>query len=611
MANEFTNLEIPGFDEPFYVKDIVARDMLLDVTQYGVDNTGTIDITNTVNQLIADHPHSTLYFKAGEYEIDGTIVLPSSNAKRVHIWADKAAYFRKTQVTQRVETMIQVGDNWSEYNRQGDRPLTFIIGGVWNGYGYTNCFNITQIQCVFMSDFTIIAASENGIYLTNHLKPDAFSCNAYIQNGKLHGNDGSLYSVGIHNESYDNSFSHLMVDGFQIGVTNDGGGGVFDDVHVLGIYSGTPAASDFNNRTGFYMPADCRLVNCYADSVGLGFGISASVHAVNTFYYNLFGSSGLTPRAFSFSTDDYANQADFINTTIGLADDCMTTLLEVNLPEGRDWQNAYTPRFKNLRLLNLKLGTNCSWYDSMFRLQRQDEYLWTPLGNNAVTLGNGEKLLLGFIEPGRGLQNIKCLLNGGTIDIDFVAFDSSSMTVKRDDSSLDQDIIVEFINYQNHIAIVLTNQGMGSSYAVCCDGFYFGTASNAVGLYTYPFEYYQKWTVSSGSVLYTIHAFQDHRNFNYGTGTGTSFTFHARGFATGNNGVIALVGNGNDATGICYSLIGLLNGTVNVKHLGDVTPTIELGSYSNGYYTINVSGLSTYTEYTLNNLSTDIYLEQP
>lgn len=611
---DISKIKIPGTDEVLNIKDVIARDMLLDVTQYGVDNTGTTDITDTVNQIIADHPHSTLYFKAGEYEIDGTIILPSSNAKRVHILADKSAYFRKTLASDTTDSMFQVGDNWDDYDRQGDRPLTFIEGGVYNGYRFNQVFKIWKIQCVYLQNFTIISAQNRGIYLANHMT-GAFSCNAYIQNGKIHGMDGLTTNDGILNDSYDNSFSHLMIDGFRIGVSNTGGGGVYDDVHVLGIYYPTATAEDFNQRTGFYMPNDCRLVNCYADCVGLGFGISASVHAINTFYYNYWNVDGMTPRAFSYSTSSVdSGQAIFENVTIGCVDGIKTTLLENNLNESA-YPNGFTPIFKNVRLINAKInstsGSNVNRLDEMFKLSHQGEYRFSPIGNNTLKLPNGQRRTLAIVNRGRAIQNFKCLLNGGYIDIDFVAFDGDSIRVYRDDSVLESDIIVEFRKYGDNIAITITNQYAGDDYLVCCDGIYFSSASNDVSLYSYPFEWMQNSNVdSNGEVLYTIHAYRDVRPMYLETAQGVqALTFTVRGFTTGNNGVILFTGDNNNDSGVVFTIIGLHNGIADVKHLGTSEPDVSI-DYSDvtGFYTVNVTNLAEYTIYTVQTLTNNLFI---
>ena len=612
---DISKIKIPGHEEPLNIKDIVARDMLLDVTQYGVDNTGTKDITDTVNQIISEHPHSTLYFKAGEYEIDGTIVLPSDNAKRVHILADKAAYFRKILNEETVDSMFIVGDNWDVYNRQGDRPLTFIEGGVYNGNGFNQVFKIWKIQCVYLQNFTIISAQNRGIYVANHLAPDTFSCNAYVQNGKIHGMDGTTTNEGILNESYDNSFSHLMIDGFKTGVANRGGGGVYDDVHVLGIYYPTATADDFNQRTGFFLPNDCRLINCYADSVGLGFGISASVQAVNTFYYNYWNVKGIKPRAFSYSINsmDYG-QATFENVTIGCADGIKTTLLENNLPDGA-YPNGFTPTFKHVRLLNAKLNdivsSNVNRLDDMFKLSTQGEYRFSPIGNNGITLpqGTSYRRTLGIVSCGRDIQNFKCLLNGGLIDIDFIAFDNTNMRVYRDDSVLEKDILIEFRKYGDAIAITLTNQGEGNNYQVCCDGLYFSSASNNVSMLSYPFEWMVNSNIYEGStVLYTVHSFRDIRPMYLSTGQGVqALSFNARGFADGHNGVLLFTGDNNDGSGVVFTVIGLHSGYADIKHLGTVEPDISV-DYSNGLYTFNVTNLSEYSAYTVQTLTENLYI---
>lgn len=611
---QVSNFKLPGYSERFQVKDIIARDMLLDVTQLGVDNTGEKAISDTVNQIIADHPHSTLYFKSGEYEVDKTIILPSANAKRVHILADKTAYFRKTKTTNTVDCMFQIGDDWDSYNRQGDRPLTFVDGGVYNGQHFEQVFKIWKTQCVYLQNFTIIHAEKRGIYLANHMYPDAFSCNAYVQNGKIQGYDGKTTEEGILNESYDNSYSHLMVDGFKIGVSNTGGGGVYDDIHVLGIYYPTPPEpEDFNNRTGFYLPNDCRMVNCYADCVGLGFGISASVHADNTFYYNYWNEEGMTPKAFSYSMNsmDYG-QAIFDKVTIGCVDGVKTTLLENNLG-GAGYQNGFTPIFKNLRLLNAKINntlqSNVSRTDEMFKMCRQDTYKFSPIANNAFSVAQGTSRLLGIVTCGRDIQNLKCLLNGGFIDIDFVAFDSNSMRVYRDESVFEKDIIVEFKKLGNNIAVVLTNQGEGNGYLICCDGMYFSSGGNGVSMLSYPMTWITNTTAdTSTTVLYTIHAFNDKRPMTLSTGQGvTALSFNARGFSSGNNGILVFSGNNNDGTGIVFSLLGFYTGYLNVKHLGTVEPDFTI-DYSSGLYTINVTGLSEYTTYTIQTLTDNLYL---
>lgn len=103
-----------------HIENLADDIELINAVTYGIDNTGTTDVTTQITQFLAE-PYKNHYFPSGRYKITSTITLPTPTATNPFSFsaAPDAVFFAGADM----QTMFYVGNA---------PVLAFIVGGVFD-----------------------------------------------------------------------------------------------------------------------------------------------------------------------------------------------------------------------------------------------------------------------------------------------------------------------------------------------------------------------------------------------------------------------------------------------------------------------------------------------
>lgn len=220
----------------------------INVVGYGVDNTGTQNCSDKINQIIQENDFSTLYFPDGVYNIDKEINLNNY----CNLQLSKNAVLKCVVP---LERMIFI-------RRTAERIKQFISGGVIDGYGNAN----TNVFVDYTANFQIYNMVVKNALLKNiHLKAgyEIYVENIHIDNELAYETNPNL--VGLHVEATDSVFKNIVVKNNTTGVINNSASSEFYSVHIW-----SNKLDRLPHTYGLIANDETHVVFFYADTCAVG-----------------------------------------------------------------------------------------------------------------------------------------------------------------------------------------------------------------------------------------------------------------------------------------------------------------------------------------------------
>lgn len=208
------------------LKEIVDTSVVTNINAIlnGVDNTGKIEVSETLNKLIENNYGKRIYIPAGKYLLSNPIIIPSNGV--MLICDSNAEFYSNTSIPY----LIQIGSGETPNNllKMG------VIGGNWNGELCTNCViyvnNVqysTIVSDVFINNFTTMGLSVGSNINT--------STQFYGQNITVIAKAGENIeptATGVRLVGTDNYIDILNIGRCLKGLTLSGSGNLLTNVHT-------------------------------------------------------------------------------------------------------------------------------------------------------------------------------------------------------------------------------------------------------------------------------------------------------------------------------------------------------------------------------------------
>lgn len=351
------------------------NDNYINVKFNGAAGDGVTDDTQTIQDLIDNNPHKTLYFPAGTYLISEPLQIHTGNSYQVNLKLNNNAVITTNE---EIAFLLIVGDETptgiNAYDRYAEGSIVTIDGGIFDCGSAGGAIKLTanQKQTKLMNA-VIYNVNDYGVYVARGTNTSN-SSDADLINLSINGKGSENGGTGIYLYGYDNKLSHIRVNACQIGV-EDAGGSYMTDIHVLYSYkTESVTVAEYERTKGFVFSGGGVVMcdKCYADTFANGFEISgagtAHVYLNNCQAYWYTAVSGAKVNAIKVSRNDQAYKLDIVNFDLS----CPNSAYGVDF-DGL-WLNGkqeYIAVYDFIHIVNLNIG-NASTYEAGGVLKKND-----------------------------------------------------------------------------------------------------------------------------------------------------------------------------------------------------------------------------------------------
>lgn len=263
-------------------KDInVISESPINVKLYGVVGDGITDDTIAIQDIIDNNPGKTLYFPKGEYGITTPINLYKANDKLVNIIMDNNATIKNIN-SSTIETLFNIGyDETGTHDRSVFPVTSFIKGGTLDchntNYGIKvhpllRLLEVFEVNFIKINNVGLLSDYDSGNKI---IVGNLHIYNCYFEG--LSSNESNSTAIVIN--STDNDIQNITIDRTKKGITINGWGNNFINIHATAVFTNSPSASQRNDTIGF----ECNNTgswnsfnNCYSDTYAVGFKVNGS-----------------------------------------------------------------------------------------------------------------------------------------------------------------------------------------------------------------------------------------------------------------------------------------------------------------------------------------------
>lgn len=228
---------------------------------------GITDVSEHLQELINENPNSTIFFPDGVYLISKPILTPANPKKSVDLQLSNFACLKVSDNWTSDEAMIRLGakDPSNDISTPGSNYG--INGGIIDGSGKAKAISIDGGRETYIRNVNIKNAPV-GI----HIKSGANngSSDADINSVNIVGT-GSLDSIGVLVEGFDNTLTNIRIANVFTGVEISSGGNMLRNVHPL-FYISDDTYDHYNESVGFRVNNPMNWFDyCYSDQFAIGF----------------------------------------------------------------------------------------------------------------------------------------------------------------------------------------------------------------------------------------------------------------------------------------------------------------------------------------------------
>ena len=254
----YNNFEKDGINCMNYdnKKYIIATDYIqLDVNS---------DVSAAIQELIDSNPNRTIFFPDGEYYLEHPILTPAHPNKSVDLQLSNFACFKASPQWSTAEAMIRLGAKDEANNISVPGSNYGICGGIIDGSGVAKALSIDGGRETYVRNVNIKNALI-GLHIKRGV--NSGSSDADISSVNIVGN-GSLDSIGVLIEGFDNTLTNLRIANVFTGVDVRSGGNMLRNVHPLFYLK----EDHYNESVGFAVRNPMNWFDyCYSDQFAVGF----------------------------------------------------------------------------------------------------------------------------------------------------------------------------------------------------------------------------------------------------------------------------------------------------------------------------------------------------
>ncbi len=244
----------------------------LQISDFVAAGTGK-DVSADIQAVIDANPNRVLFFPDGEYIVNSPILTPAAPSKSVSLKLSEFAVIKAGEDFPAGEAVIQLGgkDPYNDTHTPGSNYS--LEGGVIDCSGIANGVSINSGRETAVRN---VSVKNSVIGLHIMYGANSGSSDADILGMNIIGN-GTVNSVGILLEGFDNTLTNIRIGNIQVGVHVKSSGNMLRNIHPL-YYS------DFNyyeSSCGFLIESGNNWFDyCYADNFATGYRTTDNSHNV-------------------------------------------------------------------------------------------------------------------------------------------------------------------------------------------------------------------------------------------------------------------------------------------------------------------------------------------
>ncbi|MBQ8432564.1 MAG: hypothetical protein IJX28_06735 [Clostridia bacterium] len=243
------------------------------VTDHGVKNDGSEDVSGAIQKIIDENPNRTIYFPDGLYILANPIITPADPTLSVDLRLSNYAILRASDDWSHSKAMVRLGGKNSANDIQTPGSVYSLTGGIIDGNRKAMGVTIesgreTRVRDLSIKNTTI------GMYIAPGANSN--SSDADIMNVNITGFGGDK-TIGVWIAGADNTLTNLRIANVSIGVKLSASANILRNVHPL-YYMGS---STYADSYGFYDEKGSNWYDyCYSDQFACGFYIKGGVKSV-------------------------------------------------------------------------------------------------------------------------------------------------------------------------------------------------------------------------------------------------------------------------------------------------------------------------------------------
>lgn len=228
---------------------------------------GKTDVSEAIQKLIDENPNRTIFFPDGEYLLEKPILTPAHPRKSVDLQLSNFACFKASSNWNSDEAMIRLGAKEPSNDICTPGSNYGITGGIIDGCNIAKALSIDGGRETYIRNVNIKNAVV-GLHIKKGVNNG--SSDADIHSVNIVGN-GSLESVGVLVEGFDNTLTNMRIANVFTGVVIRSGGNMLRNIHPL-FYINDETYGRFNESAGFRVEHPMnRFDYCYSDQFAIGF----------------------------------------------------------------------------------------------------------------------------------------------------------------------------------------------------------------------------------------------------------------------------------------------------------------------------------------------------
>lgn len=423
-----------------------ASDNEINVKFNGVAGDGLTDDTATIQALIDNNPHKTLYFPAGKYLISAPLHIYAGNAYQVNLHLDKNATIKTATA---IDALLIVGENQGTWERYEEGSQVIINGGIWDGTNTTSVIkHLSNRKETTFENITVYNVNTYGLNLERGTV-GSVSSDCRILNCNIYGVGSDIGGTAILLDSSDNEIDQLRTGKTKVGINDNYGGNLISNIHILASYStDTPNYQDFNACQGLIFGngnGESFLNNIYIDDYAQAITVTSVrrlwITNLEVFYYT--NRSDVTCIAFNILTGAGLS-FKLVNGNIHMPASSTNKGLYISQNSFNQYVSVYNSfNFTNLRTENIK-----DVRDQIFNLKFKGEDGFNVNDPWVTNLTQNAYHVIGY-------------LNGGYHDIKIQM---------ANDQIIEAKINVRDTNPIINITNILNNAHGGQYYLALCNG---------------------------------------------------------------------------------------------------------------------------------------------
>ena len=243
------------------------------VTDHGVKNDGSEDVSAAIQRVIDENPNRTIFFPDGIYILAEPILTPADPTLSVDLRLSNYAILRASDDWSHSKGMVRLGGKNPANDVQTPGSGYSLTGGIVDGNRKAMGVTIesgreTRVQDLSIKNTTIGMCISKGA--------NSGSSDADIINVNIVGFGGNG-TIGIWIQGADNTLTNMRIGNVSIGVKLSSSANMLRNIHPLYVMG----SSTYSQSYGFYDEKGSNWYDyCYSDQFACGFYSADGVKSV-------------------------------------------------------------------------------------------------------------------------------------------------------------------------------------------------------------------------------------------------------------------------------------------------------------------------------------------